>query len=155
MRLQGKVSIITGAASGIGRATALKFAREGAIVAVCDLNQGAIDEVVAEIKAAGGKVKLVKMNIDEHPQIPGQLGIQSIPAVIAFKQGQPVDALLKEARVWGARQSLFKRALPRVTETAANAALEDAARIDRMIKGIGGGDVWTEFLRLGLRLAGQ
>lgn len=71
------------------------------------------------------------------------------------KQGQPVDALLKEARVWGARQSLFKRALPRVTDTAANAALEDAARIDRMIKGIGGGDVWTEFLRLGLRLAGQ
>ena len=71
------------------------------------------------------------------------------------KQGQPVDALLKEARVWGARQSLFKRALPRVTETAANAALEDAARIDRMIKGIGGGDVWTEFLRLGLGLAGH
>ena len=71
------------------------------------------------------------------------------------KQGQPVDALLKEARVWGARQSLFKRALPRVTDTAANAALEDAARIDRMIKGIGGGDVWTEFLRLGLGLAGH
>ena len=71
------------------------------------------------------------------------------------KQGQPVDALLKEARVWGARQSLFKRALPRVKESTANAALEDAARIDRMIKGIGGGDVWTEFLRLGLGLAGH
>ena len=71
------------------------------------------------------------------------------------KQGQPVDALLKEARVWGARQSLFKRALPRVKEAAANAALEDAARIDRMIKGIGGGDGWTEFLRLGLGLAGH
>ena len=71
------------------------------------------------------------------------------------KQGQPVDALLKEARVWGARQSLFKRALPRVKEAAANAALEDAARLDRMIKGLGGGDVWTEFLRLGLGLAGH
>ena len=71
------------------------------------------------------------------------------------KQGQPVDALLKEARVWGARQSLFKRALPRIKESTANAALEDAARIDRMIKGIGGGDVWTEFLRLGLGLAGH
>ena len=32
------------------------------------------------VRAAGGKVKLVKMNIDEHPQIPGQMGIQSIPA---------------------------------------------------------------------------
>ncbi len=46
------------------------------------------------VKAAGGKVKLVKMNIDEHPQIPGQLGIQSIPAVIAFKQSQPVDGFM-------------------------------------------------------------
>jgi putative thioredoxin len=39
-------------------------------------------------------VKLVKMNIDEHPQIAGQLGIQSIPAVIAFSQGQPVDGFM-------------------------------------------------------------
>ena len=41
--------------------------------------------------AAGGRVKLVKMNIDDHPSIAGQLGVQSIPAVIAFKNGQPVD----------------------------------------------------------------
>jgi putative thioredoxin len=46
------------------------------------------------INAAGGKVKLVKMNIDEHPSIAGQLGIQSIPAVIAFKDGQPVDGFM-------------------------------------------------------------
>ncbi len=46
------------------------------------------------VQAAGGKVKLVKMNIDEHPQIPGQLGIQSIPAVIAFQRGQPVDGFM-------------------------------------------------------------
>src|SRR6185503_6460988 len=43
---------------------------------------------------AKGKVKLVKMNIDDHPQIPGQLGIQSIPAVIAFKDGQPLDGFM-------------------------------------------------------------
>ncbi|MBN9063429.1 MAG: thioredoxin [Rhizobiales bacterium] len=46
------------------------------------------------VKAAGGKVKLVKMNIDDHPQIAGQLGIQSIPAVIAFSRGQPVDGFV-------------------------------------------------------------
>jgi putative thioredoxin len=46
------------------------------------------------VKAAGGKVKLVKMNIDDHPSIAGQLGIQSIPAVIAFKDGQPVDGFM-------------------------------------------------------------
>jgi putative thioredoxin len=46
------------------------------------------------VKAAGGKVALVKMNIDEHPSIAGQLGIQSIPAVIAFQRGQPVDGFM-------------------------------------------------------------
>src|ERR1700732_5150381 len=44
--------------------------------------------------AAKGKVKLVKMNIDEHPTIPGQMGIQSIPAVIAFVNGQPADGFM-------------------------------------------------------------
>jgi len=46
------------------------------------------------VRAANGKVKLVKMNIDEHPAIPGQMGIQSIPAVIAFVNGQPADGFM-------------------------------------------------------------
>ena len=56
------------------------------------------------VKAAKGKVKLVKMNIDEHPAIPGQMGIQSIPAVIAFVNGQPADGFmgaLPESQVAG------------------------------------------------------
>jgi putative thioredoxin len=46
------------------------------------------------VKAAKGKIKLAKMNIDEHPAIPGQMGIQSIPAVIAFVNGQPADGFM-------------------------------------------------------------
>jgi putative thioredoxin len=46
------------------------------------------------VSAAKGKVKLVKMDIDKHPAIPGQMGIQSIPAVIAFVNGQPADGFL-------------------------------------------------------------
>ncbi len=46
------------------------------------------------VRAAGGRVKLVKMNIDDHPAVAGQLGIQSIPAVIAFKDGQPADGFM-------------------------------------------------------------
>src|SRR3981081_4025485 len=46
------------------------------------------------VRAANGKVKLVKMNIDEHPAIPGQMGIQSIPAVIGFVNGQPADGFM-------------------------------------------------------------
>ena len=57
----------------------------------CKQLQPALEKVVA---AAGGAVKLVKMNIDEHPAIAGQLGIQSIPAVIAFRNGQPVDGFM-------------------------------------------------------------
>src|SRR6202161_547221 len=61
----------------------------------------ALEKAVAD---AGGKVALVKMNIDEHPQIAGQLGIQSIPAVIAFDKGQPVDGFvgaLPESQIRG------------------------------------------------------
>jgi putative thioredoxin len=61
----------------------------------------ALERAVAD---AGGKVALVKMNIDEHPQIAGQLGIQSIPAVIAFDKGQPVDGFvgaLPESQIRG------------------------------------------------------
>ena len=57
----------------------------------CKQLQPALEKAVA---AAGGRVRLVKMNIDEHPAIAGQLGIQSIPAVIAFKNGQPVDGFM-------------------------------------------------------------
>ncbi|MER2605112.1 MAG: thioredoxin [Siculibacillus sp.] len=46
------------------------------------------------VRAAKGKVKLVKMNIDHHPEVAGQMGIRSIPAVIAFKGGQPVDGFM-------------------------------------------------------------
>lgn len=50
-----------------------------------------IEKVVTE---SAGKVKLVKMNIDDHPAIPGQMGIQSIPAVVAFAGGKPIDAFM-------------------------------------------------------------
>jgi len=46
------------------------------------------------VRESGGRVKLVKLNIDDHPAIPGQLGIQSIPAIIAFRDGQPVDGFM-------------------------------------------------------------
>jgi len=63
------------------------------------------------IRAAKGKAKLVKMNIDEHPAIPGQMGIQSIPAVIAFVKGQPVDGFLgalPESQITGFVERLIK-----------------------------------------------
>jgi putative thioredoxin len=83
------------------------------------------------VRAAKGKVKLVKMNIDEHPAIPGQMGIQSIPAVIAFVNGQPADGFmgalpesqvvaflerLTKDRIGGEAQDLLKTAEAAVAE---------------------------------------
>ncbi len=66
---------------------------------------------------------------------------------------QSLDLLLKEARVWGVRQPLVRRAVQRIDGTRATAALVHAARIDRMIKGLASGDVWDEFRQLGLHIA--
>ena len=82
----------------------------------CKQLQPIIEKVV---KAAGGKVKLVKMNIDENPEIAGQLGIQSIPAVIAFQRGQPVDGFmgaLPESQVKGFIERLVGPLGPGATE---------------------------------------
>jgi putative thioredoxin len=70
------------------------------------------------VRAANGKARLAKMNIDEHPQVAQQLGIQSIPAVYAFSNGQPVDG--------------FVGALPEK---------DVKAFIDRVTGGTGGDDI--------------
>lgn len=63
MRLKDKVALVTGAASGIGKATALLFSDEGASVAVCDLNFEGCQEVVEEIKVKGGQAKAFKLDV--------------------------------------------------------------------------------------------
>lgn len=63
MKLDNKSAIVTGAASGIGKEIALTFAREGANVAIADLNKAAADAVAAEIGAAGGKAIAVAMDV--------------------------------------------------------------------------------------------
>lgn len=69
MRLQGKTAIVTGAASGIGKAIALLFAREGANVVVSDLNGEGASQAVAEMNAAGGKAMAVVANVAEQADI--------------------------------------------------------------------------------------
>ena len=69
MRLQNKVAVITGAASGIGLATAIKFAQEGAFIAICDLNQAGIDAAIKEVEAVGGKALGYVVDVTKPDQI--------------------------------------------------------------------------------------
>lgn len=65
MRLQDKVALITGAGSGIGYFSALRFAQEGAAVVVVDVNEAAGQKTVGEIQAAGGKAAFVRADVSK------------------------------------------------------------------------------------------
>ncbi|SHE64966.1 3-oxoacyl-[acyl-carrier-protein] reductase [Caloramator proteoclasticus] len=69
MRLQGKVAIITGAARGIGKATAEKFLKEGASVVICDINQEQVDTAVNELKAISENVIGVKVDVTNRAEV--------------------------------------------------------------------------------------
>jgi 3-hydroxybutyrate dehydrogenase len=90
MKLNGRTAIVTGAASGLGRHIALRFAREGARVAVADLNLAAADSAVAEIKAAGGQAVSVAMDVTAEQAV-----IDGVAAVVAAFGG--VDILVSNA----------------------------------------------------------
>ena len=92
MRLRDKISIITGSARGIGRATALKFAAEGAHVVVCDLDQTSIDAVVKTITGQGGKASGFVVDVTDRGSIDAM-----VSAVIA-KHGR-IDTLVNNAGV--------------------------------------------------------
>jgi len=92
MRLTGKVSIITGAGQGIGRATALKFASEGARVAVCDINLDSVSETVREIVAKGGEAAAFRIDVTDKDSIT-----KMVEGVMA-KWGR-VDTLVNNAGI--------------------------------------------------------
>lgn len=69
MQLAGKVALITGAGSGMGRATAATFAREGAKVVVADLNGAAAEATVGQIRAAGGEAVAVTCDVTQSEQV--------------------------------------------------------------------------------------
>jgi putative thioredoxin len=97
------------------------------------------------VKAANGKVKLVKMNIDEHPQIAGQLGIQSIPAVIAFTKGQPVDGFMG-ALPEGQIKGFIERLIGPLGPTAAEDLLKDAEALAAAGDAVGASELYAAVL---------
>ena len=101
MRLKDKVAIVTGAASGIGKEIAIVYAREGAKVAIADLNKSAADATAAELRSDGGQAMGVAMDVTDERAVSA-----GVAAVVAAFGG--VDVLVSNAgiQIWKSFPSL-------------------------------------------------
>jgi 3-oxoacyl-[acyl-carrier protein] reductase len=92
MRLAGKVAIITGAARGIGQATAIKFAQEGAVVAICDIDIKAAEDTARAIEARGGRAMAFAVNVTDNASI------KAMVAAVHERCGR-IDVLVNNAGI--------------------------------------------------------
>ncbi len=112
MRLTGRLALVTGASRGLGRATALALAREGAHVIISARTNGALEEVDDEIRAMGGKATILRLDLRQGDRID-QLG----PTI--YQRWGKLDVLVAAAGVLGALSPL-----PHVTADAWSAAID-------------------------------
>jgi 3-oxoacyl-[acyl-carrier protein] reductase len=103
MKFEGKVALITGAGSGIGEACALLFAREGADIAVCDIDQAAADRTVAAVKKLGRRAIALKADVADAAQVEamvnraiGELGGVHI---LVNNAGQPLGGTILDEKI--------------------------------------------------------
>ena len=92
MKLEDKTAIVTGAASGLGKAIAMTYAREGAKVAIADLDKSAADAVAGEIRAAGGQALGVAMDVTSEQAVND--GVAAVAAVFGG-----IDVLVSNAGI--------------------------------------------------------
>jgi NAD(P)-dependent dehydrogenase (short-subunit alcohol dehydrogenase family) len=94
MRFEGKVAVVTGAGTGIGKATALAFAREGASVVIADIDLESAEAVAEEVKSLGQKALAIKADVSDKPDV-----VQMVDRVV---QGfGKIDILVNNAGVVG------------------------------------------------------
>jgi len=103
----------------------------------------ALEKAVA---ATNGKVSLVKMDIDKHPEVPGQMGVQSIPAVFAFVDGKPADAFMGVKSEGEIREFIAKIAGPDDMTAQIDALLQQASDFTDQGAVAHAGDIYGQIL---------
>src|SRR3979490_104664 len=126
MKLEGRVALVTGASQGIGHACALALASQGASVAVAARNQQKLDELVAQITAAGGKASAFVIDVADEEQVKS--GIKS-----ALAQFGKIDILINNAGI--TRDQLVMRMKRSDWDTVLNTNLTSAYLCIRQVIG--------------------
>jgi meso-butanediol dehydrogenase/(S,S)-butanediol dehydrogenase/diacetyl reductase len=100
-RLQGKIAVVTGAGSGIGEATAIRFAEEGAVVVLCGRNAEPLEVVREKIQSAGGKAEVAVADVSDEAAYVGAIEA-------AAKRHGRLDILVNNAMAftWGSVDSM-------------------------------------------------
>jgi len=109
-------------------------------------NAARFARILDGLRAEGTATVLVLWAISEDIRMLGRV-------LQAVQRGGNIGNALREARVWGAKQGLIENAARRLKLTHIERAMQQAARLDKIIKGLRRGDVWDELLQLGLRFA--
>ena len=135
-RLAGKVAIITGGASGIGRATAKLFAAEGARVAILDRDSHSAREVEREIRAAGSEALTAEVDLSDGAKA------EEAVAQVAARLGR-IDILVNNAAIWIARDfvAISREEWQRVLDTNLTAYFLCARTGAREMRKQGGGSI--------------
>ena len=109
-------------------------------------NAARFAHILDGLRAEGTATVLVLWAISEEVRTLGKV-------LLAAQRGGNISSALRDARVWGPRQGLIENAARRIKLPLVERAMLQAARLDKVIKGLRQGDVWDELLQLGLRFA--
>ena len=102
--LDGQISIVTGAGQGLGRAVALEFAREGAVVALLERNSDTLTKVASEINSSGGQAEAYEIDITDYD------AYRNVVSDIVTKKGR-IDVLVNNAAIVPAYQTILDDSL--------------------------------------------
>ena len=136
-RVQGKVAIVTGAAQGIGRATALLLAREGATVAVTDVNGKDAEAVAEQICAAGGKARAWPLDVSKEAEVA------TVIAEVGKEFGR-LDILVNNAGISGANgtaEEITEAEWDKVMNTNAKSVFLCTKHAVPLLRRAGGGSI--------------